>query len=431
MTRYLFCIVISCAMVVAMGCDDGEKADSMPYSDHYVRYTVSETVMGAAFAVVADIDGDDHDDIVVSAYGSDINNKPGYGSIFKGSGNLENWTEEAYFGVGEGLRFPTEPHVEDIDADGDKDILLQGGFFLCGTPCGFMAWFEQSDDAWIRHDVMENGYEFFFHGSVLADMNNDDRLDIVTVAEKWAAEKAEVPEIYLGNDGPDRFDKTPLQLGMGLGSVPNVYDIDGDGDLDIASGEFFLPDTFTPFSFAWFEQIEPIDDDNPAGIWERNIIANDMGPAIMLGLVPNLYGDGKMYAVGSNHVNEANGDEWESALYAFELVEGAETETWPQQKISEGIMSRKGMGQMAPGVFGWGDVDGDGDIDIAVSGDGDDRIFVLEQNAPGDFATHTLAEGLGQASGMKIVDMDKDGNAEIVITSYEQNAVYIYEYNPL
>jgi hypothetical protein len=86
---------------------------------------------------------------------------------------------------------------------------------------------------------------------------------------------------------------------------------------------------------------------------------------------------------------------------------------------------------MAPGVFGWGDVNGDGDIDIAVSGDWDDRIFVLEQNGPGSFTTYTLAEGLGQASGMKIVDTDKDGNAEIVVTSYEQNAVYIFEYIPL
>jgi hypothetical protein len=429
--RCLVCILISLVLVVSTGCDDGDKVDNRPYPDRYVRYTVSETVAGAAFAVVADIDGDDYDDIVVSAYGEDIHNLPGYGSIFKGRGNLENWAEEALFGADEKLRFPTEPYVEDIDGDGDMDVLLQGGFFLPGVPCGFVAWFEQGNDAWIRHDVMENGYEFFFHGSELADMNEDGRLDIVTVAERYDAIYAEVPQIYLGNDEPDRFDKTPLILGMGLGSVPNVYDIDGDGDLDIASGEFFLPDDFKPFSFAWFEQTAPMTDENPTGTWERNIIADSMGPTIMLSLVPDLYGDGKLYAVGSNHTNVNEGDPWVSAVYAFEMVAGSEKDYWPYHMLSKDIESRPGQGQMAPGVLGWGDVDGDGDIDIAVSGDGDDRIFVLEQNECGGFTTQILDQGLGQASGMKIVDMDKDGNAEILITSYEQNAVYLYEYDPL
>jgi hypothetical protein len=428
--RGMYFILICTLLMMITGCDDEKKEDTRDYPDRYQRYTVSDTVAGAAFAVVEDINGDDFDDIVVSAYGEEINTLPGYGSIFIGSGNLESWTEKEYFGVEEAFRFPTEPLPEDIDGDGDMDILLQGGFFLCGVPCGFVAWFEQDGDTWIRHDVQPNGYEFFFHGSVLADMNQDGIRDIVTTAEKYGAEKAEVPYIYLGNNQPDRFDSTPLELGMGLGSVPNVYDIDGDGDLDIASAEFFLPDSYEPFSFAWFEQTAPITDANPNGTWERNIIADTMGPSIMLGLVPDLYGDGKLYAVGSNHTNTNEGDPWESAVYTFELVEGSETEIWPNQMISEGIESRPGLGQMAPGVFGWGDVNGDGDIDIAVSGDGDDRIFVLEQTGSGGFTTNVLAAGLGQASGMKIVDTDKDGNAEIVITSYEQNAVYIYEYIP-
>jgi hypothetical protein len=100
--------------------------------------------------------------------------------------------------------------------------------------------------------------------------------------------------------------------------------------------------------------------------------------------------------------------------------------------ISEGIESVPSsmfsvMG--APGIFGWGDVDGDGDIDIAVSGDGDKRVFVLEQVAPGEFATRVLAEEMGQAGGMKITDLDDDGNAEIVFTSYEQHVIHVYEWS--
>ena len=56
---------------------------------------------------------------------------------------------------------------------------------------------------------------------------------------------------------------------------------------------------------------------------------------------------------------------------------------------------------------------------------------ILESIEEGYFETQVLADGLGQAGGMKIVDMDDDGNAEIVMTVYEDNAVYIYEYVPL
>jgi hypothetical protein len=66
-------------------------------------------------------------------------------------------------------------------------------------------------------------------------------------------------------------------------------------------------------------------------------------------------------------------------------------------------------------------------VDLAVAGDGDPRIFWLEQTAPGVFVTHVLAEMMRQGGGMAVGDLDGDGDAEVVVTGYEANAVYVFE----
>jgi len=92
--------------------------------------------------------------------------------------------------------------------------------------------------------------------------------------------------------------------------------------------------------------------------------------------------------------------------------------------------------QAAPGLFGYGDITGNGLTDLVVSGDGDSRVFWYQQTNPGNFVQHVLdgIEGeplmqskFGQAGGMKIVDLDNDGYNEILVTSYEDNKIYIYK----
>ena len=102
---------------------------------------------------------------------------------------------------------------------------------------------------------------------------------------------------------------------------------------------------------------------------------------------------------------------------------------WTVTGISEGIVSTPGgitSPQAAPGIFGVGDVDHDGDQDLVVSGDGDPNVYWLEQVAAGSFETRVLQSDLPQAGGTHIEDLDGDGRAEVVVTGYEQNAVYVY-----
>ncbi|WP_288452040.1 hypothetical protein, partial [uncultured Microbacterium sp.] len=90
--------------------------------------------------------------------------------------------------------------------------------------------------------------------------------------------------------------------------------------VDIASAEYFAG---KGASFTWYEQIEAPSDTQPAGLWERHIIDDEVGPSIQLSFINNLMGDGKMGAVGSVHTNTAKepADPWESAVYRYEIPE--------------------------------------------------------------------------------------------------------------
>jgi hypothetical protein len=228
-----------------------------------------------------------------------------------------------------------------------------------------------------------------------------------------------------------RFDPTPRSIGDGMGSFPSVADIDGDGDLDVASAEYFVkqPDG-SKESFAWFERLTDPDAANPAGTWMRHTIDAQSGPSIHFCPVDDLYGDGVRRWLGSNHTNTTDGrPDPESAVFVFE-VPADPKQPWKRTKISEGIKSRpiKGINfQAAPGLIGHGDIDGDGDIDVAVAGDGDARTYWLEQIAPDSFETHIIQEDLGQASGAIVRDLNGDGRSELVFSGYEANRVYVYE----
>jgi hypothetical protein len=369
-------------------------------------------------------------DLVISSFGTIAMSIPsGQVRIYQQGANLDTWTAETIVPESDGVKFPNQSTVDDLDGDGDLDVLVPAGFFTCNitfipgnTPCGALLWYERTPNGFTRH-VLTQGEVRFYHHGVLLDLDNDGVRDLVTVAEEQVVAGMGVnaaETIWLkGVASGDRFQTSKQVLGAGLGGFPRPRDLDNDGDIDFAAAEFYVADE----SFAWLE--------NRGSTWERHVINADSGRSIQLALVDNLYGDGILRAVGSNHTNTAKAtpDPQESAIFVFDPPSDSQ-QPWTKHQISNGIVSVPGTAmsvQLAPGIFGIGDIDGDGDLDLAVSGDGDPNVYWLEQTAPGAWTTHVLDTALEQAGGMVITDLNNDGKNEIVVTGYTDNVVYVYE----
>ena len=399
----------------------------------FQMHVVDNAASGPAFVAVEDLNDDGKLDLLVAMFGQMGFSVPdGEVRAYIQGANLDTWTPQPVLPPSAGYKWPNGITVEDIDEDGDPDIFVPGGFLVCDAiplagPCGSLIWLENKQGSWVTHDIVASGNELFFHHVEFVDMDNDGIRDAVTVGERKPSFGASVSKVmwFKGTDGAGRFDTTPIEIGDGLGSIPTAYDLDGDGDLDLLSGEYFYANAA---SFAWLEN--PGDPTQP---FTRHVIADDVGPAIQLTLVPDLYGDGVLRAIGSNHTNTLDdASAPEAAAYVLDVPAPGQVKSvgaWPKVKISEGIVSVKSpmfSPMAAPGIFGTGDIDGDSDVDVLLSGDGDPHVYWLRNMGPGQFETHILENDLSQAGGMKVVDLDGDGKNELVVTGYTANSVRVY-----
>ena len=395
----------------------------LPVTEHIV----DADLPNVSFAKAADVIGDADEELVVSQFGDPLSS-PGTVTIYERGADLDSWTETPVVTQAEGILFPNDTEVEDLNDDGLADVIVSGGFFSCsfgGTGCGSLQWFEQGPaGSFTRHDIISPSNPRFYHRAIVNDVDGDGITDLVTVGETFTSART---EWYRGTalDGADRFEPQVRVIGSGGGSLPVVEDVDGDGDDDVVSPQFFQPGA----AVVWFERLSDPSAADPAGTWERHTVAGaGFGRGFEVELVDDLLGDGNPRWLGTNHQNTNFDMTNDSGVFRFEP--GADpTERWATTEISSGIQAGpKSPNTLAPGLFGTGDVNLDGRTDVVVSGDGDARLFVLIQNADTSFTTFTLADDMGQAGGGEVTDLDGDGSPEALFTSFEQGVVKLYEF---
>ncbi len=398
----------------------------------FERTTISASAKGAAFLTVADMNKDGKPDVIASQFGQITGPSMPAGEVivYHQGDSLSSWTPSPIIRTQDGLKFPNGTVPVDVNGDGALDLIVPGGFLACKVPvigkdCGFLAWMEATGSTWKRHDIVKSGNKLFYHGAQFVDFDGDGIKDIVTVGEN-ASGPIEA-QWFKGTTTSDRFETKARTIGSGGGSFPSVRDIDGDGDLDVISAEYFVKKE----SVVWFERTADPTPQKPAGVFARHVVDGTSGASILFRFVDNLYGDGVTRGVLANHTNtRSNSGDPESAVFVLDLPTTAHTGPWAAPvKISTGIVSdASGMfAKMgAPGAFDTGDVDGDGDIDILVSGDGDPHVYWIEQTGVGKWTTHILESNVRQAGGVRIADLDGDGKNELLVPVYESNVIYLY-----
>jgi hypothetical protein len=194
---------------------------------------------------VADVDGDGHDDVYFL-------NQLGANGLFRnrGDGTFEDVTAAA--GVGLDDRISVAAAFGDADGDGDPDL------FVTTTRAGNV-YFENLGGGRFRDATKEAGLGLVAESMspVFFDGDGDGDLDLlVTNTARWTLDaydekgryfegKRTLPEliesekqhdVYYRNDGKGRFQDATAEAGLrgkGWGGDVAVFDMDGDGDLDV------------------------------------------------------------------------------------------------------------------------------------------------------------------------------------------------------
>lgn len=189
--------------------------------------------MAYMFAQAVDLDGDGRVEIVV---GGKDNAKLGILHANGDRRSAENWRFRPLRDVG----WTMSILAEDMDGDGDADILLSDRKPLSdGTDLRGIHWLENPGDEdlhgsadWQSYLVGMRGEETMFIAS--ADIDGDGYRDVVA-----ASKDSSVPSVFFGLDRRGRAfhrmtPEAPPSANFGTGKAVIAADFDGDGRLELA-----------------------------------------------------------------------------------------------------------------------------------------------------------------------------------------------------
>ncbi len=278
------------------------------------------------------------------------------------------------------LPAPSDLHVDDVDGDGDLDVIS------ASYADDRVTWFENVDGAAGRWHA--RAISIRVNGAVAlaaADVDGDGDLDVVSAADldseiAWHENRGPAARSWRAH--------AITTAARGARSVVGV-DVDGDGDIDVVSA------STNDDKIAWYE--------NTLGdgtLWVERVITLAANGAFSV-WAGDVDGDGDADVLAASsfddrivcHVNlDGRGTRWDSRL-----------------------VSANAGGASA--VFG-ADVDGDGDVDVLAASDFDAKV-AWHENLGGAtrWRERVISTSASGATSVYAADLDGDGRLDVLSAS--------------
>jgi hypothetical protein len=278
----------------------------------------------------------------------------------------------------------------DLDGDGDTDVVSTAsvpGFPATGDE---LAWYENQGTTTFPTHAIFGGADGA-RAVAGADLDGDGDTDVATAGrpDKIAWQR------NVGGPGP-QFEEQPISSLPGASLILAV-DFDGDTDVDLVSAGT------DGGVVAWQEN-------NGSGVFTQHTISS-VEPDVSSIDVADIDGDGDLDVL--------------TALFSADTVAWLESDGGTPPSFTRHVVVDDVDGAISVDA---GDIDGDGDTDVVVASSQDDTVAWFESDGatPPTFTRHdvtttaTLADG---ASAVLLVDLDDDGDLDIVAGSAEDNVL--------